>query len=380
MPVKISLDEKYMKEAIRQARKAAALKEVPIGCVIVHEGKIIGRGYNRRTTDGNVLAHAEILAIRKACRAMGDWRLEECTMYVTLEPCCHDGRQPPCTDAILEAGISRVVVGSDDPNPLVGGKGLCILRRRGVEVETGVVKQECDALNQVFFHFMKTRRPYVVMKYAMTLDGKTATRTGASRWITGEEARRRVHQDRHRYSAIMTGVGTVLADNPLLTCRMEGGRNPVRVICDTRLRTPLDSKIVRTAREVPTILATACGDVLRHAPYEKAGCRVWTLPEREGHVNLPALMERLGGENIDSVLLEGGGTLNEAMVQAGLVQKVYCFLAPRFFGGRDAKTPLEGPGAGTPDEGWQLALQSCQQLAGDLLLEYEVKEHVHRHH
>lgn len=225
-------------------------------------------------------------------------------MYVTLEPCCHHGWQPPCTDAILEAGISRVMVGSDAP--LVAGKGLNILRRNGVAVETGVLKEACDALNRVFFHFIQTRRPYVVMKYAMTMDGKIATRTGASRWITGEEARRRGHQDRHRYSAIMAGVGTVLADDPLLTCRMEGGRSPVRVICDTRLRTPLDSRIVRTAREVPAILAAACGNVSRHVPYEAAGCRVWVLPEREGRVDLEALMERLGGGSIDSVLLEGG--------------------------------------------------------------------------
>lgn len=364
-------DSDYMHMALELAKRGQGwtAPNPMVGAVIVKSGRVIGQGYHRRC--GGL--HAE----REALACCGE-SPEGATLYVTLEPCCHDGRQPPCTDAILEAGISRVVVGSDDPNPLVGGKGLCILRRRGVEVETGVVKQECDALNQVFFHFMKTRRPYVVMKYAMTLDGKTATRTGASRWITGEEARRRVHQDRHRYSAIMTGVGTVLADNPLLTCRMEGGRNPVRVICDTRLRTPLDSKIVRTAREVPTILATACGDVLRHAPYEKAGCRVWTLPEREGHVNLPALMERLGGENIDSVLLEGGGTLNWAALESGTVQKVQAYVASKLFGGTTAKSPIGGLGVGLPDQAVQLKNTMITRIGEDFLLESEVAADVYR--
>lgn len=241
-------DTDYMRLALELAERGCGWTSPNpmVGAVVVKDGRIIGQGWHARYGD----LHAE----RKA--------LKDCTepprgaaMYVTLEPCCHHGWQPPCTDAILEAGISRVMVGSDAP--LVAGKGLNILRRNGVAVETGVLKEACDALNRVFFHFIQTRRPYVVMKYAMTMDGKIATRPGASRWITGEEARRRGHQDRHRYSAIMAGVGTVLADDPLLTCRMEGGRSPVRVICDTRLRTPLDSRIVRTAREVPAILAAA---------------------------------------------------------------------------------------------------------------------------
>ena len=217
-----------------------------VGAVLVKHGRIIGQGYHTR--------YGELHAEREALKACTE-SPEGATMYVTLEPCCHHGKQPPCTDAILEAGIARVVVGSEDPNPLVAGKGLERLRVQGVEVATGVLRDACDALNQVFFHFIQTRRPYVVMKYAMTMDGKIATRTGASQWITGEAARRRVHQDRHRYAAVLAGIGTVLADDPLLTCRLEGGKNPIRVLCDTHLRIPLHSQIVRTAREVPTILA-----------------------------------------------------------------------------------------------------------------------------
>ena len=291
-------------------------------------------------------------------------------MYVTLEPCCHQGRQPPCTDAILTAGIARVVVGSDDPNPLVAGKGLEILRRGGVEVVSGVLREACDALNPVLFHFIRTKRPYVVMKYAMTMDGKIATRTGTSRWITGEAARRRVHRDRHRYTAIMAGVGTVLADDPMLNCRIKGGKNPVRIICDTHLRTPLTSQIVRTAGEIPTILAT-CAEPSLYGPYLDAHCQVWTLPERDGHVDLDALMDRLGSGGIDSVLLEGGGTLNWAALESGIVQRVQAYVAPKLFGG-DAKSPVEGQGVALPDQAVALKNTRILRVGEDILLESEV--------
>ena len=252
-----------------------------------------------------------------------------------------------------------------------------ILRSHGVEVETGVLQAECDALNPVFFHYIRTRRPYVVMKYAMTLDGKIATRTGASQWITGEAARQRVHQDRHRYRGILAGVGTVLADDPLLTCRMEGGRNPVRILCDTHLRTPLESRIVRTANEVETILATCETDGKRIAPYTAAGCPVWQLPARDGHVDLSALMDRLGAAEIDGVLLEGGGTLNWSMLEAGLVRRVQAYIAPKLFGGRDAKSPVEGLGVALPAQGAHLRSPTVTQLGEDFLLEGEVDADVH---
>ena len=300
-------------------------------------------------------------------------------MYVTLEPCCHQGRQPPCTDAILEAGIARVVVGSGDPNPLVAGKGLDLLRRQGIQVKAGVLKEECDRLNPVFFHYIQTGRPYVVLKYAMTLDGKIATRTGASQWITGEEARHRVHQDRHRYTAILVGVGTVLADDPLLTCRLEGGKNPIRILCDTHLRTPLDSQIVRTAHAVPTILAV-CGEEERYAPYQQAGCQVWNLPLREGHVDLTALMDRLGRAQIDSVLLEGGGTLNWSALEQGIVRRVQAYIAPKLFGGREAKSPVEGLGVDLPAQAIHLNHMTVTRLGADFLLEGEVEAGVHGNH
>lgn len=364
-------DSDYMRMALELAKGGMGWTSPNpmVGAVMVKDGRIIGQGWHAR--------YGELHAERSA--------LENCKespvgahMYVTLEPCCHHGRQPPCTQAILEAGITRVVVGSHDPNPLVAGKGIELLRRSGVTVETGVLKEECDALNQVFFHYIQTGRPYVVMKYAMTMDGKIATRTGASQWITGEEARRRVHEDRHRYRAILAGMGTVLADDPLLTCRMEGGRNPLRVICDTHLRTPLDSRIVATAHQVPTVLATVCTQEERRELYEAAGCQVWVLPERDSRVDLSALMERLGAERIDSVLLEGGGTLNWAALEQGIVQKVQAYVAPKLFGGQAAKSPVEGLGVETPAQAVRLIHTTVTPLGDDFLLESEVAGDVHR--
>lgn len=363
-------DETYMRRAIVLAERGAGWTSPNpmVGAVIVKDGRIIGEGWHRRYGE----AHAERNALQSCTESPVG-----AVLYVTLEPCCHHGKQPPCTDAILEAGIRRVAVGSGDPNPLVVGKGVELLRSHGVTVDTGVLKEECDALNPVFFHFIQTKRPYVVIKYAMTMDGKIATRTGDSQWITGDAARQRVHQDRHRYSAIMAGVGTVLADDPLLTCRMEGGKNPVRIICDSHLRTPPDSRIVRTAREVPTILAAAAPPPERRNALEDAGCQVWDLPGPEGRVDLNALMDRLGARGIDSVLLEGGGALNWAALHSGIVQKVQAYIAPKLFGGTAAKSPIAGLGVETPAQAVRLVLTTVTQIGEDFLLESEVETDVH---
>lgn len=364
-------DTDYMAQAIFLAERGRGWTNPNpmVGAVLVKDGRIIGQGWHKRC--GGLHAEREALA---DCQESP----EGASLYVTLEPCCHYGRQPPCTDAILEAGITRVVVGSMDPNPLVAGKGLEILCAHGVSVEAGILREKCDKLNQAFFHYITTGQPYVTMKYAMTLDGKIATYTGASRWITGEESRRRVHQDRHASAAILAGVGTVLADNPLLTCRMEGGKNPLRVICDTRLRTPLNSEIIRTATEVPTVIAAGPIEPHRATPYETAGCQVWFLPLREGHVDLTAMMSRLGHEGIDSLLLEGGGTLNWSMLSLGLVQRVQAYISPKLFGGV-AKSPVEGIGVEVPSQAFRLTDTTTIQLGEDILLEGSV-DYVHGNH
>ena len=335
-----------------------------VGAVVVKEGRIIGQGWHQKYGQ----AHAERNALASCTEDP-----QGATLYVTLEPCCHYGKQPPCVDAILDAGIHRVVVGSADPNPLVAGKGIAILRAHGIDVTENVLQEECDALNKVFFHYITTKRPFVSMKYAMTMDGKIATYTGASKWITGEIARNHVQRQRHRFRGIMVGVGTILADDPLLTCRIEGGRDPVRIICDTHLRTPLQSQVVMTAKQVPTILATCCGDPEKQAAYQQAGCRILFLEEQCGHVNLLQLMEQLGQEQIDSILLEGGGTLNWSALESGIVQQVQAYIAPKLFGGRDARTPIEGAGIPLPDAAFRLKNSRLEQLGKDFLIESEVE-------
>lgn len=358
------MEEQYMRRAIELARRGTGWTSPNplVGAVIVKDGKVIGEGWHERC--GGL--HAERNALKNCAGDPAGG-----TIYVTLEPCCHHGRTPPCTEAILAAGLSRVVYGSFDPNPKVCGQGAAQLRKAGIVVEAGFLPEECDALNPVFFHYITHKTPYVALKYAMTADGKIATRTGASKWITGDKARGRVQALRHQYRGILVGVGTVLADDPLLNCRMEGGRNPVRIVCDSHLRIPLDSQLCRTAREIPLIIAAASDDAEKRAALEACGAEVWVLPDKAGRVDLCALMRRLGAREIDSVLAEGGGTLHEALLRAGLYQRVYAFIAPKLFGGRDAKTPVEGEGVATPAEAYRLRLANVQPCGQDLLLAYE---------
>ncbi|MDD7113561.1 MAG: bifunctional diaminohydroxyphosphoribosylaminopyrimidine deaminase/5-amino-6-(5-phosphoribosylamino)uracil reductase RibD [Lachnospiraceae bacterium] len=361
-------EEQYMRRAIELAKKGCGrVNPNPlVGAVIVRDGEIIGEGYHE--CYGQL--HAERNAIANA-KARGN-SLEGSTIYVTLEPCCHYGKTPPCTEAIMEEGIAKVVVGSDDPNPLVSGKGFRILREHGIEVVPHFLKEECDAINDVFFHYIRTGRPYVVMKYAMTMDGKIACHTGDSKWVTGEKARNHVQSLRHTYKGIMAGIGTVLADDPTLNCRMEGGRDPVRIICDSHLRIPMDSKLVKTAEKQPLIVAC-----LPDADEEKAArledCRVEVLriPPKDGSLDLMVLMEELGKRKIDGILLEGGGTLNESALRSGIVSRVYCYVAPKIFGGRDAKTPVEGIGQELARDAWMFELESVRHFGGDVLLEYK---------
>ena len=365
-------DKDYMQLALQLAKKGCGwtAPNPMVGAVIVKDGKIIGQGYHERYGQ----PHAERNALNSCIESP-----KGATMYVTLEPCCHYGKQPPCVDSILKAEISRVVVGSKDPNPLVCGKGIQILREHGLLVTENVLKDECDRLNEVFFHYIQTKRPFVVMKYGMTMDGKIAAYTGMSKWITGEKAREHVQQQRNRYCAIMAGVGTVLADDPLLTCRIEGGRNPIRIICDSRLRTPLSSQVITTARQTPTILATCCTDSKIQEDYKKAGVEILVTEEKAGHVDLEALMDKLGQKNIDSILLEGGGTLNWSALKAGIVQKVQAYIAPKLFGGQSAKTPVEGMGVSSPADAFRLKNSTMTRLGEDILIESEVEANVYRH-
>lgn len=359
------IDKKYMKIALKLAMKGSGFvnPNPMVGAVIVKDNEIIGQGYHE--TYG--MFHAERNAIRNCKKSP-----KGATIYVTLEPCCYYGKTPPCTQAIIESGIKKVVIGSSDPNPLVSGKGIEILRNNNIEVVEGVLKEECDGINEVFFHYIKTNTPYVVMKYAMTMDGKIATYTGKSKWITGESSRKRVHEDRHKYSGIMVGVETVLLDDPMLNCRLENSKNPIRIICDTNLRTPIDCQIVNTANQIPTIIATSDADKEKQKLYIDKGCRIIVVPKKDNHIDLKELMLMLGNEKIDSVILEGGGILNWSALQSGIVNKVQTYIAPKIFGGKNAKSPVSGLGVYCPQESFYLNNMKIEKIDEDILIESKV--------
>ena len=368
-------DEEYMRRALELASRGAGwVNPNPmVGAVIVRDGRIIGEGWHERFGQ----LHAERNALAD-CRERGE-NPAGATAYVTLEPCCHYGKTPPCTEALIEACVARVVIGSSDPNPLVAGKGCEQLREHGIEVEGPLCEAEALELNAPFFHFITTGRPLVVLKYAMTMDGKIATFTGESKWITGEEARANVHRDRGRYAAIMVGRGTVEADDPMLTCRVDGGHDPLRIVCDSRLSISFDSQIVQTAREVPTVIATCCDDRAAAAPYEEAGCEVLVLPNASAatedgawRVDLNALVAALGERKIDSLYIEGGATLAASSLAAGIVDRVHAYVAPKLFGGTAAPGPIGGIGVEHPADCTRLVNTTVRRLGDDFLFESEV--------
>ncbi len=362
------MQEEYMRRAIALAKQGVG-KVNPnplVGAVIVRDGRIIGEGYHA--------AYGELHAERHAFSRLTE-DAAGAEMYVTLEPCCHQGKQPPCTEAVIAHGIRRVYVGSDDPNALVAGRGIKILREAGIQVETHVLKEECDALNPVFFHYITRGTPYVVMKYAMTMDGKIACETGASRWVTGEKARKHVQETRNWLPGIMAGVQTVIQDNPSLTCRIPGGRNPIRIICDSHLRIPEQSNLVNTAKEIPLLVA-ALPDALHGEKAEilrDKGVEILPVAEENGRVDLKDLMKQLGKRKIDGVLLEGGGTLNESALAAGIVKRVQVYVAPKIFGGSGRFTPVRGAGVSEPALAWMASKPKVDCYGDDILLEYEME-------
>ena len=360
-------EQDYMRRAIALAGLGAgwAAPNPMVGAVIVKDGRVIGEGYHKRY--GGL--HAEREAIASLTESA-----EGATIYVTLEPCCHYGHQPPCTEAILANGIRRVVIGSRDPNPLVAGKGAAILREHGVEVTEDFLRAECDSLNPDFFRFITTKLPYVVVKYAMTLDGKIASRTGASKWITGETAREHVHRMRGRYAAILAGIGTVLADDPMLNCRIPDSHQPLRIVVDSNLRIPVENQLVRSAKEFPLLIAAANVTEEKRQALEAAGAEIVCVPGTDGRVDLGALMKLLGDRSVSSVLAEGGGEIHEALLRAGVVNHVMAYVAPMLMGGRDAKSPIEGLGAEDPQTAVRLCNRRVTGLGEDILLEYDVKE------
>ncbi|MGN1206103.1 MAG: bifunctional diaminohydroxyphosphoribosylaminopyrimidine deaminase/5-amino-6-(5-phosphoribosylamino)uracil reductase RibD [Eubacterium sp.] len=349
--------EKYMRQALKLAETAMGhtSPNPMVGCVVVKNGKVVASGCHERYGE----YHAERNALT---RCQED--LTGADLYVTLEPCCHQGKTPPCTEIIIEKKIGRVFVGALDPNPKVDGGGIKILKEHGIEVITGILEKECLALNEIFFHYIKTGVPYVAMKYAMTLDGKIASVTGDSKWVTGEKAREHVHCLRKKYTAILVGIDTVLADNPMLNCRIREGVDPIRVICDSHLRLPVDSQIVKTAGTIRTIVAYTKANEERKKKLESTDVELLKIPG-EDQVDLEKLIRTLGEQKIDSILVEGGGNIHGSLVKTGLVNRVYAYIAPKLIGGKDALSPVGGDGIVSMSKAIELENQEILHLGAD---------------
>ncbi|WP_438491147.1 bifunctional diaminohydroxyphosphoribosylaminopyrimidine deaminase/5-amino-6-(5-phosphoribosylamino)uracil reductase RibD [Paenibacillus sp. IHBB 3054] len=331
-------DQFYMALALDMAERAQGQTGINpvVGCVVVKDGAVIGLGTHLQRGTG----HAEVHALNMAAgKAQGS------TAYVTLEPCSHYGKTPPCSQRLIDEGVARVVVACEDPNPQVAGRGIAMLRDQGIEVEVGLLRSRALRLNEKFIKYILTKQPFVTLKSASTLDGKISTRTGDSKWISNGQAREIVHTLRHRHQGIMVGVNTVIADNPSLTTRMVvPGLNPVRIVIDSSLRIPLDSAVVTDGQAPTVVVTTEAADPVKHEALVAAGVQV-IICGAGPRVDLQSAMTKLGEMEIGSILLEGGGTLNGSMLESGLVDRVVLFFAPKIVGGRaGAAGTFEFPG------------------------------------
>ena len=353
-----------MRRAIELAKRGTGFVNPNplVGAVIAKNGRIIGEGWHEHYGE----PHAERNALMHCTEDPAG-----ADIYVTLEPCCHHGKQPPCTEALIAAGIGNVYVGSFDPNPLVAGKGLEMLRAHGINVYENILRDECDALNDIFFCYITKGRPYIILKAAMSLDGRTASYTGDSKWISNELSRKNVHRTRKRVSAIMAGINTVLSDDPMLNCRTDEPSDPVRVICDSKLRIPLSSKIITTAHKIPTIIATVSDDTEKIAQIRSAGAEV--IITDGDRVDLKALINELAKRKLDSVLVEGGATFHAAMLEAGLCDLLQIYIAPKIIGGTDARPVIGGKGVSRVADAYMFSAPEITRFGDDILLEYKRK-------
>lgn len=361
---------RYMARALRLAERGLG-KTSPnptVGALVVSQGRVVGEGYHHAAGR----PHAEVLALRQAGR-----RARGATLYVTLEPCSHlNKRTPPCVPAILQAGIRHVVVAMIDPNPAVRGKGVRELRRAGVSVTTGIGQSEAERLNRAYRHWVTTKRPYVILKAGMTVDGKIAAGSGKLRWITGPRARREAHQLRARVDAVLVGIGTVLKDDPQLTARQGSrlsrlaARQPLRIVVDSRLRIDPKARILKQQAQAPTLIATtAAAPRARRAALERIGIEVLPLPSADGRVDIRALVRRLGARGVTSLLVEGGGEINDAFLTARQVNEVRLYVAPLLLGGASAISLIGGPRRRRLAQAWPLHDMQTRWIGPDLVVE-----------
>ena len=353
-------DEIYMNEALKIAANARGRTSPNplVGAVIVKNNRIIAEGWHRQAGT----PHAEINALNMA----GDLA-KDSTLYVTLEPCSHFGRTPPCANAIVNAGIKKVVIAMTDPNPKVAGRGIEILKNAGIEVEVGILEDQARRLNEVFIKWITTQKPFVTLKTAMSLDGKIATATGQSQWITSEESRRKVHELRDINDAIMIGIGTVLADNPSLTTRIDGGKNPIRIIVDSQLRTPINANVIVDGQAKTIIATTKNAPINKVDALKKSGVEIIFCGD-DRKVDMNILMNELASREITSIFVEGGGTLNFSLLENHLVDKVFAFIAPKIIGGREALTSVEGDGFSDLNKAINLKNITTEMIGEDILI------------
>jgi diaminohydroxyphosphoribosylaminopyrimidine deaminase / 5-amino-6-(5-phosphoribosylamino)uracil reductase len=357
-------DKKYMKRAISLAMRGKGwVNPNPlVGAVLVKNDEIIGEGYHAEFGS----PHAEINAIKSATKDV-----KGSTLYVTLEPCSHHGKTPPCANAIVISGIKRVVVGMMDPNPLVNGNGLKILKEAGIEVIAGIEEVAAKKQNERFIKYIVSGKPFCTLKTAMTLDGKIATIENASKWISGEDSRKYVHELRQEYSAIMVGINTILFDDPLLNTRRPGKKNkdPLKVIVDSTGRIPLESNVLKVNPQLTIIAATDKIDKIKKRDLERLGAQVLICPQLNGRVDLVYLMELLGKMEIDSVLLEGGSTIDFSAIMSGIVDKVVSFIAPRIIGGSTAPSPVGGSGLAEMADAIEVSDWNYRKIGTDIMIE-----------
>lgn len=358
----MNMDHYFMKMALDLAAtaKGRTNPNPVVGAILVKDGVIVGSGLHRKAGE----PHAEVHAFR-----MAGEHAKGATLYVTLEPCSHFGKTPPCANLVKESEVSRVVVAMQDPNPQVAGRGIGLLRDAGIEVEVGILEEEAKLLNERFIHNMITRTPFVISKVATTLDGKIATYNGHSKWITGEKSRHNVHLLRNEVDAILVGIGTVLADDPMLTTRLEtGGKNPIRIVLDSDLKTPLDAKIT-DCRDAKTWIVTKENvDSERINAFEEKGVELLYVPKTETGLDLSVLMNKLYEKGVTDVLVEGGSEINGSFLRAGLINKFFVYIAPKVLGGRDSLTPFTGDNIETMNEALDVSFHSVENFGEDILI------------
>ena len=360
-------DEFFMQKAIELAWKAKSHTNPNplVGCVIVKDDKIISTGYHKKFGD----YHAERNAILKVNKSI----LKNATLYVTLEPCNHHGKTPPCIDLILESKISRVVIGCTDPNQYMDGKSIDLLKQHGIDVTVGVLQEKCYELIKEYVHFHKHKKPFVCAKLGMSLDGQVATNTGESQWITSESSRYLVHESRAKYMAIMVGINTVWKDNPLLTTRIEGLQNPIRIICDSKLRIPLDCNICKTSHEIKTYIATCNNDKNKWKELEKLGCKLILCKSKNNQIDLEDLLDKLKDLDIISIYLEGGPTLITSFLKQKLVDEIEFYLAPILLGSTEQYSVIHDLGINKLSEAIQLEDLKVELVENDILYKAKVK-------